>query len=147
MNNRIDKLSSTSLSATVADLRRQVDELKNRQRTTFINNVPMYMNSTANGYDFSMTSTTAGQYAKAFTFTGDNQALPIVRYYFKVWIGSPTGTLWTPTSTTSVQFAGVPKWYVDGYPVQLVFNASLASSTTIYVKIYAFATDTGTISV
>lgn len=141
---RIEQLDRNRLPTLINELKRDRDEIKNKQYAGGANLLG-YINTISDApYDFSKTETGPTERGIVVGFIPDTQTEPVARLHIEVYLDGTT--LWTPQTATSQNF-NVLIFELGQYVTtwEVVFVVGSARSYT--AKFYVVASDTGTIQV
>lgn len=159
---RIDGLQENKLIAELLSLARDVDELKNRQRTSGRSGVLSYTSNTANTWDLTGSVTGATVQTLEFTMTyigNGSQQYPVINPYLDLFINGTDEAHRLPLDETLLDTGG---GNIAIYAQNLLIDTSTLSdplvtrwitqirvsgNITYYIKAYGVGTSHGTVGV
>lgn len=150
---RLAMLPDQQFAEDFKQLRRDIDEIKNAQRIgrdIMRPNVVQFLDGGGNPtpYDIVTTLNEWGDGTRAdftITFTADNQLEPWATPFYQVFYGNPNNPA-TPNQVSGFNYisfsrTGEKTIAYKGY----VQTATFPDTTVLYVKVYFYATDSGTL--
>jgi hypothetical protein len=133
------------LGTKLTDLRRNIDELKARQRVGGASTL-VQDNRTGSAYDYSASIAEFAHHTFTITFTADTQAYALSELMLEVFVGSPS----TVASLHTDYYMTVWRLPQGADPLVTQWKAQVEAvkpgTNTFYLNATVMSTDTGTVS-